>query len=616
MGIKLLDVELKAHDPLDLYRLKDKFPVRAVPTPVHQDSSNLWWATNRLWVHFAQALKETRSASTDSQLVFYTKNYGPAFLFHLLKVVSKASLMTVFEAHVLPSNIVKRYVLRKADAVVANSLALRNDLVAQGVVRPDSVLGVHQGVDLEAYNALRTSKQEARQKTGLPLQKRLAVYTGKVYWGYKEVEYLLVAARLLCESDIHFVVVGGREDHVERLRAYAAKKEIRNITFTGFVPPTDVPYYQMAADVLLLYYPSGIDLNDYRSPGKLFEYMASRRPIIAADYPVLHEVLHEDMAVFVPPDAPQLLAQAIVDVLNEDDKIEALTQQAAKGVGLFTWEARAKQIIEFINSISQNKQRQRAEGDFMKKSLKLIVKPLLRRHGYDIVQYRGDFPVDFSNDEVRLIRSVQPYTMTSPERIYALIRAVAYLVNRNIPGSIVECGVWKGGSVMAVAKTLLQLNTLDRDLYLFDTFEGMPEPSNVDVSWYGGRASKKFNITKTSDESSNWCYAPLDEVRSLVYGTGYDKEKIHFIKGKVEDTIPENAPAVISLLRLDTDWYESTRHELVHLFPRLSRGGVIIIDDYGHWKGVRKAVDEYFSQNNISLLLNRIDYASRIGVKL
>jgi hypothetical protein len=100
-----------------------------------------------------------------------------------------------------------------------------------------------------------------------------------------------------------------------------------------------------------------------------------------------------------------------------------------------------------------------------------------------------------------------------------------------------------------------------------------------------------------------------------MYETGYDREKISFVKGKVEETIPDNAPQSISLLRLDTDWYESTRHELIHLYPRLSHGGVIIIDDYGHWLGARKAVDEYIEQNNLCLLLNRLDYTGRIGVK-
>jgi O-methyltransferase len=80
--------------------------------------------------------------------------------------------------------------------------------------------------------------------------------------------------------------------------------------------------------------------------------------------------------------------------------------------------------------------------------------------------------------------------------------------------------------------------------------------------------------------------------------------------------LPEFAPECISLLRLDTDWYESTRHELIHLFSRISKGGVIIIDDYGHWKGAREAVDEYIRENNIKILLNRIDYTGRIGVKI
>jgi hypothetical protein len=105
-------------------------------------------------------------------------------------------------------------------------------------------------------------------------------------------------------------------------------------------------------------------------------------------------------------------------------------------------------------------------------------------------------------------------------------------------------------------------------------------------------------------------------VKQAVYSTGYNRDKFHFVQGMVEDTLPEKAPEQIALLRLDTDWYESTRHELIHLFPRLSRGGVLIIDDYGDWEGARKAVDEYIAQHNVAILLNRIDHTGRIGVKL
>jgi hypothetical protein len=251
----------------------------------------------------------------------------------------------------------------------------------------------------------------------------------------------------------------------------------------------------------------------------------------------------------------------------------------------------------------------------MKRVLKITKRRIDGRTGYDFIKCQRNIPVDFEKDVIHIIRSVKPYTMTTPERLYALINAVKYIVKNNIPGDIVECGVWKGGSMMAVAKTLLDLGRLDRQLYLFDTFEGMPRPQDVDVSYRGSKASKKFEEKMVTNDSSHWCFASLDEVKRAMYETGYDREKISFVKGKVERTIPNSAPQTISLLRLDTDWYESTRHELLHLYPRLSHGGVIIIDDYGHFLGARKAVDEYIEQNNICLLLNRLDYTGRIGVK-
>ena len=216
-----------------------------------------------------------------------------------------------------------------------------------------------------------------------------------------------------------------------------------------------------------------------------------------------------------------------------------------------------------------------------------------------------------------VIRLVKPYTMTGISSIVALVDVVKYVCNNKIPGSIIECGVWKGGSMMAVAKTLLDLKQSDRDLYLFDTFEGMTKPTDYDQKMHATeKAIVKFGKEKISEDSSSWCRSPLDDVKKAVYSVGYDKKKIHFIKGKVEDTIPEKAPEEISLLRLDTDWYESTRHELEHLFPHISKGGVILIDDYDTWKGVKKAVDEYISNNKVPLFLNRIFKGGRIGVKI
>jgi len=230
--------------------------------------------------------------------------------------------------------------------------------------------------------------------------------------------------------------------------------------------------------------------------------------------------------------------------------------------------------------------------------IKAAIHKTFRAFGLDVIQFPPQeraIPPDFGNDEAEIISEFRPWTMTSPERMYALIQAVRYVSANAIVGAIVECGVWKGGSMAAVARTLLRSQDVKRDLYLFDTFEGMPEPGAQDVDYSGKQASEVLR----EDAGSRCADAPLDQVKEVLYGTGYPRGKIHFVRGRVEETIPASAPDKISLLRLDTDWYSSTNHELAHLFPRLSHAGVVIIDDYGHWRGSRQACDEYFSQNRI-----------------
>jgi O-methyltransferase len=214
---------------------------------------------------------------------------------------------------------------------------------------------------------------------------------------------------------------------------------------------------------------------------------------------------------------------------------------------------------------------------------------------------------------VELWRRVAPYTMTTPGKVYALARAVDYIVSRPVNGALVECGVWRGGSMMAIALTLLRAGDADRELYLFDTFEGMTEPGDEDVK-QGGRSAAEV-LQQESRDSSFWAIASIDEVRLAVLGVGYPEERVHLVKGAVETTLPENAPGELALLRLDTDWYSSTKHELIHLYPRLASGGVLIIDDYGYWRGARQAVDEYIRENELALLLIPIDHGARVAIK-
>lgn len=180
-----------------------------------------------------------------------------------------------------------------------------------------------------------------------------------------------------------------------------------------------------------------------------------------------------------------------------------------------------------------------------------------------------------------------PYTMTSLQKMQRLHESVTYINKNNIDGSFVECGVFKGGSIMNMALTQLNFNKIVH-IYLFDTFEGMTDHGEYDVNYRGVPAAKILR------NPSKKCICSLDEVKKNVNLTGYPQEFLHFRKGDVAITLKEQVPEKIALLRLDTDWYESTKIELEVLYPRLVKGGVLILDDYGYWKGARKATDDYF----------------------
>jgi len=243
-----------------------------------------------------------------------------------------------------------------------------------------------------------------------------------------------------------------------------------------------------------------------------------------------------------------------------------------------------------------------------------LVKNLLLSIGLLPKQKKG-FPTDFEPIHKEIIQKAEKFTMTSHERMYSLIEAIKYITQNKIDGDIVECGVWKGGSMLTVAEALLHNGITNRELYLYDTFEGMPPPTEVDENFAGNKADNLLQRNTEKEENLVWAYSTLDTVKSTMSLSKYESTKIHYVKGKVEDTIPKTLPGKIALLRLDTDWYESTKHELIYLFPLLEPGGILIIDDYGFWKGARKAVDEYFAETNTRIFLSRIDDTGRIAVK-
>lgn len=237
------------------------------------------------------------------------------------------------------------------------------------------------------------------------------------------------------------------------------------------------------------------------------------------------------------------------------------------------------------------------------------IQKLLGRFGFKLSRIPRF--MDLSQEQQDICRLIQPYTMTSRIKQLTLIDAVHYICRENIAGAFVECGVWRGGSAMAMAETLRRRGNTDREIYLFDTYEGMPEPGPRD----GRLEAVLYRREQRKKQNQGWIRCSIEDVQQNLALCRYPSTRLHFIKGMVEDTIPEHAPENIALLRLDTDWYESTKHELIHLFPRVSPGGILILDDYGAWQGCHDAVDEYFAEHpSRFFFLHKIDETGRLVV--
>lgn len=246
--------------------------------------------------------------------------------------------------------------------------------------------------------------------------------------------------------------------------------------------------------------------------------------------------------------------------------------------------------------------------------LRPYVRRVLGRFGFDLSREDGALLEPEFRD---IFAKCRPFTMASRERLYAVFQAVRYVVRNRIRGDFVECGVWRGGCSMMAALTLLSEQETSRRLWLYDTFAGMTKPTQKDVRpWIDRQDAARTWASEEKADHNGWCYAGLDEVRQNLFGTGYPRDQIQFVQGDVSATLASGGPEQIAVLRLDTDWYDSTKVELEVLYPRLASKGVLIVDDYGAWAGARQAIDEYFAAQSINMLFHRTDYTGRMGLKL
>ena len=245
----------------------------------------------------------------------------------------------------------------------------------------------------------------------------------------------------------------------------------------------------------------------------------------------------------------------------------------------------------------------------IKTKIKKFINTFFSKFGLIIIKKKPNI-VEITQEENDLINLCKNFSMTTEIRMWALLNSLKKVLSENINGEIVECGIWKGGNIILIKKFLEKYN-LKKEIYCYDTFEGMYETTEKDRELSTNLDAKEF----INDNYKYICKSPLQETEDIIKNNVNNINNIFFIKGKVEDTLQvnENIPEKISICRLDTDYYSSTKIELEKLYPRISKGGVLIIDDYGHWSGSKKAVDEYFKDKFI--MKHYVDYACRLIIK-
>ena len=248
---------------------------------------------------------------------------------------------------------------------------------------------------------------------------------------------------------------------------------------------------------------------------------------------------------------------------------------------------------------------------------KELIHKMFSAFGYKIMAKNTfNYDVDLTDQEKKILNYVlkNRLTMGGKDNLAATILAVRYVCQNKIKGDFVECGVWRGGHGIAAALTF-DLYQSKNKIICFDTFLGMTKPTDKDFRIYNNeKAITKFN-SSSRENHNTWCYASFEEVENNFLRANVSKANFQLIKGDVAETLPKFEVDAISFLRLDSDWYESTKVELKYLWPLLAVNGVLVVDDYGHWQGSKKAVDEFF-QSSPTILFHAIDYKSRSGIKI
>jgi glycosyltransferase involved in cell wall biosynthesis len=288
--------------------------------------------------------------------IFFSHDHFPLF------IISFFSSNVFYDVHDFPRlktflhTFYYSLLFKKLKGIIVTNSWKKEELKKIFKIEDEKILVCPNGVDIKEFD-IKEAKEECRRKLNLPLDKKIIGYVGRLETLGKEkgIDILIKAFKILREKNDNIILccVGGPKERIEEYQNFSKKINLKkeDVIFFDQVTHLKIPLYLKSFDVLVMPYPWTEHYAYYMSPLKLFEYMASKKPIVASDLPSIREVLNENNSILVKPDDPESLAEGIKKVLEDKNLAEKISNQAFQDVQQYTWEKRAKNILRFIQNI-------------------------------------------------------------------------------------------------------------------------------------------------------------------------------------------------------------------------------------------------------------------------